>query len=173
MKKLLIRLIVNMPSRAEQMTRRSDFDQHTSSSISHLTLSRSVEIYEVVLHFGIIDILQDYDINKKLEHAYKSFQVDPTSILAVDLKLYSKRFHNFIGRTFIEDRCGSLVTRRGSQSDPRWVIFFNIIIFLLFINKSKFRIFKNFRGIKYFYSFYHLIKLQYRTIGSIWNETKI
>jgi len=59
---------------------------------------------DVVLHFGIIDILQDYDISKKLEHAYKSLQVDPTSISAVDPKLYSKRFRDFIHRIFIEDK---------------------------------------------------------------------
>jgi 1-phosphatidylinositol-4-phosphate 5-kinase len=80
-------------------------------SISRSTPSHNAEIYEVVLYFGIINILQDYDINKKLEHAYKSFQANPTSISAVDPKLYSKRFWNFIGRTFIEDR-------RGSQIDP-------------------------------------------------------
>lgn len=83
-----------MPARAERMARRSDFDQYTPGG----------EICEVVLYFGIIDILQDYDISKKLEHAYKSLQADPTSISAVDPKLYSKRFRDFIGRTFIEDR---------------------------------------------------------------------
>ena len=58
----------------------------------------SGEIYDVILYFGITDILQDYDISKKLEHAYKSLQVDPTSISAVDPKLYSKRFKDFIHR---------------------------------------------------------------------------
>lgn len=87
-----------MPARAERMARRSDFDQYT-----HRTPSRSGEICEVVLYFGIIDILQDYDISKKLEHAYKSLQADPTSISAVDPKLYSKRFRDFIGRVFLED----------------------------------------------------------------------
>ena len=103
-RKPLIRLGANMPARAERMARRSDFDQYTPGGISRLTPSRSGESYEVVLYFGIIDILQDYDISKKLEHAYKSLQADPTSISAVDPKLYSKRFRDFIGRTFIEDR---------------------------------------------------------------------
>ncbi|XP_060184671.1 phosphatidylinositol 4-phosphate 5-kinase 1-like [Lycium barbarum] len=56
-----------------------------------------------ILCLGIIDILQDYDISKRLEHAYKSFQVDPTSISAVDPKLYSKRFRDFISRIFKVD----------------------------------------------------------------------
>ncbi|KAJ6930552.1 phosphatidylinositol 4-phosphate 5-kinase 1-like [Populus alba x Populus x berolinensis] len=103
-RKSLIRLGANMPATAERMVRRSDFDQYTPGGFSHLTPSRSDEVYEVVLYFGIIDILQDYDISKKLEHAYKSFQADPTSISAVDPKLYSKRFRDFIGRIFIEDR---------------------------------------------------------------------
>lgn len=102
-RKPLIRLGANMPARAERMARRSDFDQYCQGGVSHLTPSRG-ETYEVVLYFGIIDILQDYDISKRLEHAYKSLQVDPTSISAVDPKSYSKRFRDFIGRTFIEDR---------------------------------------------------------------------
>ncbi|KVH99445.1 MORN motif-containing protein [Cynara cardunculus var. scolymus] len=84
--------------------RRSDFDQYTPGGFNNLTPSRSGETYEVVLYFGIIDILQDYDISKKLEHAYKSLQADPTSISAVDPKLYSKRFRDFVGRIFVEDR---------------------------------------------------------------------
>ncbi|GAV76221.1 PIP5K domain-containing protein/MORN domain-containing protein [Cephalotus follicularis] len=102
-RKPLIRLGANMPARAERMARRSDFDQYTQGGVSHLIPSRSGEVYEVVLYFGIIDILQDYDISKKLEHAYKSLQVDPASISAVDPKLYSRRFQDFIGRIFIED----------------------------------------------------------------------
>ena len=84
-----------MPARAERMARRSDFDQYTPCC--------SGETYDVVIYCGIIDILQDYDISKKLEHAYKSLQVDPSSISAVDPKLYSKRFRYFVGRIFIED----------------------------------------------------------------------
>ncbi|KAI3821355.1 hypothetical protein L1987_08921 [Smallanthus sonchifolius] len=103
-RKPLIRLGANMPARAERMGRRSDFDQYTPGGFNHQTPSRTGETYEVVLYFGIIDILQDYDISKKLEHAYKSLQADPTSISAVDPKLYSKRFRDFIGRIFVEDR---------------------------------------------------------------------
>ncbi|XP_057974772.1 phosphatidylinositol 4-phosphate 5-kinase 1-like [Malania oleifera] len=103
-RKPLIRLGANMPARAERVARRSDYDQYTPGCVSNFQPSRSGEVYEVVLYFGIIDILQDYDISKKLEHAYKSLQADPTSISAVDPKLYSKRFRDFIGRIFIEDR---------------------------------------------------------------------
>ncbi|GMH21827.1 hypothetical protein Nepgr_023670 [Nepenthes gracilis] len=93
-----IRLGANMPARAERLARRSDYDQCTPGG------GGSGEIYEVVLYFGIIDILQDYDLSKKLEHVYKSLQVDSTSISVVDPKQYSKRFRDFVGRTFVEDR---------------------------------------------------------------------
>ncbi|GAB2290849.1 Phosphatidylinositol 4-phosphate 5-kinase 1 [Dionaea muscipula] len=103
-RKPLIRLGANMPARAEQLARRSDFDHYPHGGLGNLILAQRGEISEVVLYFGIIDILQDYDISKKLEHAYKSLQVDSTSISAVDPKLYSKRFRDFVGRIFIEDR---------------------------------------------------------------------
>ncbi|XP_073286005.1 phosphatidylinositol 4-phosphate 5-kinase 1-like [Primulina huaijiensis] len=103
-RKPLIRLGANMPARAERVARRSDFDQYMPGGSGNLKPRCSGETCEVILYFGIIDILQDYDISKKLEHAYKSLQVDPTSISAVGPKLYSKRFRDFVQRTFIEDR---------------------------------------------------------------------
>ncbi|CAI8619240.1 unnamed protein product [Vicia faba] len=92
----LIRLGMNMPARAARMCSGKSNNSTLSSEISS-------EISDVILYFGIIDILQDYDISKRIEHAYKSLQVDPTSISAVDPKLYSKRFRDFIHRIFVED----------------------------------------------------------------------
>nr|XP_043622096.1 phosphatidylinositol 4-phosphate 5-kinase 6-like [Erigeron canadensis] len=89
-----IRLGNNMPARVELTVR-----SHETQLVGEPT----GEFYEVVLFFGIIDILQDYDISKKLEHAYKSFQFDPTSISAVDPVQYSKRFRDFIFSVFKED----------------------------------------------------------------------
>ncbi|KAL0917438.1 hypothetical protein M5K25_012498 [Dendrobium thyrsiflorum] len=99
-----IRLGANMPARAEYVLRWSDSD-HSPIAGGGLLMppARNGEVYEVILYFGVIDILQDYDISKKLEHAYKSLQVDPTSISAVDPKLYSRRFRDFISRVFKED----------------------------------------------------------------------
>ncbi|KAH7679495.1 Phosphatidylinositol-4-phosphate 5-kinase protein [Dioscorea alata] len=104
-RKPVMRLGVNMPAMAEQVSRRSDTESTPSSRGGFRTPSctRKGEEYEVILYFGIIDILQDYDICKKLEHAYKSLQVDPTSISAVDPKLYSKRFRDFIAKIFVEE----------------------------------------------------------------------
>lgn len=85
-----------MPARAERTVRRGEPE-------AQLVGEPTGELYDVIIFFGIIDILQDYDISKKLEHAYKSFQYDPSSISAVDPKQYSKRFRDFIFRIFVED----------------------------------------------------------------------
>lgn len=92
-----------MPARAERVCK-AGLDQQHSGSSKFTSSKSSGEISDVILYFGIIDILQDYDISKKLEHAYKSLQVDPASISAVDPKLYSKRFRDFIHRIFVEDK---------------------------------------------------------------------
>ncbi|KAA8517265.1 hypothetical protein F0562_017558 [Nyssa sinensis] len=91
-----IRLGVNMPARVERTERKNDCE-------FQLVGEPTGEYYDVVMFFGVIDILQDYDITKKLEHAYKSIQYDPTSISAVDPKQYSRRFRDFILRIFAED----------------------------------------------------------------------
>lgn len=91
-----ISLGINMPARAERTVRRGEPE-------AQLVGEPTGELYDVIIFFGIIDILQDYDISKKLEHAYKSFQYDPSSISAVDPKQYSKRFRDFIFRIFVED----------------------------------------------------------------------
>ncbi|WOL01134.1 phosphatidylinositol 4-phosphate 5-kinase 1-like [Canna indica] len=99
--KPIIRLGINMPARAEHITRS---ESEPSLVTRVLSLPKvSCKIHDVILYFGIIDILQDYDVTKKLEHAYKSLKVDPNSISAVDPKLYSMRFQDFIRRIFIED----------------------------------------------------------------------
>ncbi|EEF35469.1 phosphatidylinositol 4-phosphate 5-kinase 4 [Ricinus communis] len=91
-----IRLGVNMPARVERTLRRNHFE-------FQLVGEPTGEYYDVIMFFGIIDILQDYDISKKLEHAYKSIQYDPTSISAVDPKQYSRRFRDFIFKIFAEE----------------------------------------------------------------------
>lgn len=60
------------------------------------------EVYDVVLYMGIIDILQEYNVKKKLEHAYKSMQFDPMSISVVEPKMYATRFTKFLEKVFPE-----------------------------------------------------------------------
>ncbi|KAK1628898.1 hypothetical protein QYE76_003213 [Lolium multiflorum] len=90
------KLGICMHSRVENIVRNPE-------SESQLIGEPTGEFQDVILFFGIIDILQDYDISKKLEHAYKSMQYDPNSISAVDPKQYCKRFRDFIFRAFAED----------------------------------------------------------------------
>lgn len=58
------------------------------------------EVYDVVLYMGIIDILQEYNLKKKVEHAYKSLKYDPLKVSAVEPKLYARRFINFLEKVF-------------------------------------------------------------------------
>ncbi|XP_020211000.1 phosphatidylinositol 4-phosphate 5-kinase 9 [Cajanus cajan] len=85
--RLQIQLGVNMPSRAERISGKRE------KQMFH-------EVYDVVLYLGIIDILQDYNMTKKIEHAYKSLQFDSLSISAVDPTFYSRRFLEFIQKVF-------------------------------------------------------------------------
>ncbi|XP_010527040.1 PREDICTED: phosphatidylinositol 4-phosphate 5-kinase 3 isoform X2 [Tarenaya hassleriana] len=100
----LIKLGANTPAKAERVTGLEQESYPGSESNASTPKSTSNEVLDVILYFGIIDILQDYDITKKLEHAYKSLQADPTSISAVDPKLYSRRFRDFINRIFLEGK---------------------------------------------------------------------
>uniref|UniRef100_A0ACD5Y3I6 Uncharacterized protein n=1 Tax=Avena sativa TaxID=4498 RepID=A0ACD5Y3I6_AVESA len=98
-RKPLAGLGARLPARAEH-TSRSKIDSFLFGGGGR---SKNREAYEVVLYFGIIDILRDYDISKKLEHAYKSLRADPDLISAVDPKLYSQRFWNFMCRVFVKE----------------------------------------------------------------------
>lgn len=60
------------------------------------------EVYDVVLYLGIIDVLQEYNMTKKIEHACKSLKFDPLTISAVDPHLYSTRFIKFLEKVFPE-----------------------------------------------------------------------
>ncbi|MCO5561059.1 hypothetical protein L7F22_014680 [Adiantum nelumboides] len=91
--RLQMQLGVNVPAKADT---KISFNGSSRANIEQ------GEGHDVVLYFGIIDILQQYDTNKKLEHAYKSLQYDPLSISAVDPNLYSRRFQNFIQKIFQE-----------------------------------------------------------------------
>ncbi|XXG60888.1 hypothetical protein AAC387_Pa04g2687 [Persea americana] len=91
--RLRVQLGVNMPAKAH---RKLQFDGADSE------LGDLFDVYDVVLYLGIIDILQEYNIKKKIEHAYKSLRFNPLTISAVEPKLYSKRFISFLERVFPE-----------------------------------------------------------------------
>ncbi|XP_025795449.1 phosphatidylinositol 4-phosphate 5-kinase 1-like isoform X2 [Panicum hallii] len=88
-----VQLGVNMPARALKV--REDMN-------TELENPDSIEEYDVVLYLGIIDILQEYNVSKRVEHAVKSLKFDPLSISAVDPSSYSKRFVKFLESVFPE-----------------------------------------------------------------------
>ncbi|XP_073277945.1 phosphatidylinositol 4-phosphate 5-kinase 9-like [Primulina huaijiensis] len=92
--RLQIQLGVNMPARAELIP------GNGNTQMFH-------EVYDVVLYLGIIDILQAYNMSKKIEHAYKSIQFDSDLISAVDPTFYSERFLAFIQKVFPPNALGS------------------------------------------------------------------
>ena len=51
---------------------------------------------DTVYYIGIIDILQPYNMWKKMEHALKSITESSSEISCVDPMTYSKRFQEFI-----------------------------------------------------------------------------
>ncbi|CAD6341035.1 unnamed protein product, partial [Miscanthus lutarioriparius] len=72
-RKPLVQLGKNMPAQAERRSKRV-LDKFLLNERHLFITTSSGGFRDVYLFFGIIDILQDYDITKKLEHAYKSFQ---------------------------------------------------------------------------------------------------
>ena len=52
-------------------------------------------------HLGIIDYLQDFNLNKKGENAFKGLIDDATQISAVHPKAYAERFFKFMQETVI------------------------------------------------------------------------
>ncbi|KAK7247313.1 hypothetical protein RIF29_42194 [Crotalaria pallida] len=87
--RLRVQLGVNMPAQA---IRKVQEDKVEASEVELF------EVYDVVLYMGIIDILQEYNVRKKLEHACKSLKFDPLAISVVEPKLYAQRFINFLDR---------------------------------------------------------------------------
>ena len=65
---------------------------------------RAEECHHVFLHIGIVDIFQNYNVIKRIEHAYKSIiQYDSTLVSTVNPKLYSSRLHHFLSKLFLPE----------------------------------------------------------------------
>ncbi|KAH9685749.1 phosphatidylinositol 4-phosphate 5-kinase 8 [Citrus sinensis] len=86
-----VQLGVNMPAQANHKLLDNECDSNEVELF---------EVYDVVLYMGIIDILQEYNVKKKIEHAFKSLQFDPQLISAVEPKFYASRFINFLKKKF-------------------------------------------------------------------------
>ncbi|XP_021728561.1 phosphatidylinositol 4-phosphate 5-kinase 7-like [Chenopodium quinoa] len=89
--RLRVQLGVNMPALANRKVEENEVDSMEVELF---------EVYDVVLYLGMIDILQDYNLRKKIEHASKSLLIDPVSISVVEPKLYARRFIAFLEKVF-------------------------------------------------------------------------
>ena len=56
---------------------------------------------DAIVFFGVIDILQEYNMSKRLEHSLKSMRHDGATISAVDPRQYSRRFQEFLKHVFV------------------------------------------------------------------------
>ncbi|XP_010533934.1 PREDICTED: phosphatidylinositol 4-phosphate 5-kinase 7 [Tarenaya hassleriana] len=92
--RLRVQLGVNMPAQAHHKLLQ---DNEETARIELF------EVYDVVIYMGIIDILQEYNMKKKVEHTCKSLQYDPMTISAIEPELYSKRFIDFLVKVFPEE----------------------------------------------------------------------
>ncbi|KAF3567345.1 hypothetical protein DY000_02012816 [Brassica cretica] len=91
--RLRVQLGVNMPAQAHHKLHQ---DQEESGTVELF------EVYDVVVYMGMIDILQEYNMKKRMEHTCKSIQYDPMSISAIEPTLYAKRFTDFLLKVFPE-----------------------------------------------------------------------
>ncbi|KAL8520964.1 hypothetical protein ACS0TY_011494 [Phlomoides rotata] len=89
--RLRVQLGVNMPAQANHKI------MGTETTSAEIEL---FEVYDVVLYLGIIDILQEYNMKKKIEHACKSMKFDPLSVSVAPPTVYSKRFITFLEKIF-------------------------------------------------------------------------
>ncbi|XP_072972040.1 phosphatidylinositol 4-phosphate 5-kinase 1-like isoform X1 [Typha angustifolia] len=90
--RLRVQLGVNMPAQANRIRLHEGGPESEDADL--------YEVYDVVLYLGIIDILQEYNMTKRIEHTFKSLKFDPLSISAIEPRLYSKRFITFLGKVF-------------------------------------------------------------------------
>ncbi|KAJ4824455.1 hypothetical protein Tsubulata_026809 [Turnera subulata] len=86
---------MEMPARAVRI--------NMGTELPFLGSKRKEEGYEVRLYFGIVDIYQSYSVAKRIGKCYKSLKYDSKSISAVNPKLYSSRFQNFLKEMFLPE----------------------------------------------------------------------
>lgn len=83
--------------------------QHGTSSLSADSGDREIA------YFGIIDVLQQYNTKKKLEHLIKSVRYEGDNISIVQPSYYAKRFIDFISSKFgPESEAAKLIAERNA-----------------------------------------------------------
>jgi len=91
---------------AEQHQRHEPFFSNWQKEMGglHAREPETGQVRPETYFFGIIDILQEYNMKKKLEHAYKAqiLRKDPTKISAVSPVVYGDRFFEFMTKQVLQ-----------------------------------------------------------------------
>ncbi|RRT50964.1 hypothetical protein B296_00051399 [Ensete ventricosum] len=87
---------IRMTARAVDTQRK---EGNLASSLCH---PRKQPPNNVILYLGIVNILQGHSKLKHVEHVFRSLQSDSPMILAVNPKVYSTHFEEFLRKTFPE-----------------------------------------------------------------------
>lgn len=92
---------MKLPARAIKIPRGN------KGSVSLSKRVNAEESYNVLLYFGIIDFLQNYNMIKRIEHAYKSIQYNSKAIPSVNPRAYSSRFLDYMCQVFLPEAADS------------------------------------------------------------------
>lgn len=58
--------------------------------------------WQEVYLIGVIDVLQDYNVKKKMAHSWKAMQVEEEKLSTVEPAMYASRFLTFIASKVVE-----------------------------------------------------------------------
>ncbi|XP_040364780.1 phosphatidylinositol 4-phosphate 5-kinase 10 isoform X1 [Rosa chinensis] len=93
----------SLPARAVRAFKKEMGSSRSNRSRNSRAQSSAQECFNVLLFFGIVDICQNYNMRKRLEHACKSIKYDSKSIATVNPKAYSSRFQEFMSEVFLPE----------------------------------------------------------------------
>ena len=92
-----------MPGSTDELSVASGFNVQLGLNMSAVAIPNDPtkgQPQDVVLFFGIIDILQEYNLRKRAEHASKSIYVKREAMSSVNPTVYATRFQNFMRQVF-------------------------------------------------------------------------
>ncbi|KAJ8433644.1 hypothetical protein Cgig2_002315 [Carnegiea gigantea] len=92
------RFAAKLPARAIKVPHHSNLESMSASSGKEEGIPEGSSVY---LYLGIIDFIKNYNVIKRIEHAYKSLQYNAKDIPSVKPQLYATRFQEFLRQVFL------------------------------------------------------------------------
>ncbi|CAL9097839.1 unnamed protein product [Musa textilis] len=92
-----------------RMTARAVNTHRKEGNLASLCHPRKRPPDNVILHLGIVNILQGHSKLKHVEHVFRSLQSDSPMILAVNPKVYSTHFEEFLCKIFPESEAEKIM----------------------------------------------------------------